>query len=235
VFNSVGTIIEYNTVHGRRCGGGDNCDGIRVEDSDGIIVRHNTIYDIWNAERSPNSAGYKSYNSDNVIIEYNHVYDTNSGLRNKRRGRNNVFRYNYVHDVTGKAIWLQAGTEHKAHHNVAYRCGDGVGISGAGADRAVNNQAWNNTIVECSEGIGDGDSGTRVWNNIFYDVGNPLPGSYSYCANNLYWMSGSGCGATVNADPLFMETDFNEESDVELRSGSPAIGTGTDGGNIGAK
>ena len=82
---------------------------------------------------------------------------------------------------------------------------------------------------------------TVVQHNIFYQTAiddNLLPSAAAYdCAYNLlYQLEGDGfstasCSHTVNADPQFLDI---VESDFHLQPGSPALGSGENGSDLGA-
>jgi hypothetical protein len=118
VFHSTGTVIQNNVIHGMRGPGGDNTDGIRVEDSNAITLRNNVIYDIRNGSNTLNAAAVKIYYSSGVVVEHNEVYGLVAGLRNKAGGSDNVFRYNWVHDCEMKAgLWEHRGRlRHRYFH-----------------------------------------------------------------------------------------------------------------------
>jgi parallel beta-helix repeat protein len=248
VFRSRGTVIENMVIHGLRNEKSSNTDGIRIEDSNEILVRNNVIYDIHNEERTPNGTGIKLYYSYDVTIEHNEVYDVDSAIRNKAGGGRNVFRYNWVHDCTNYGIGL--GTTNgrtteglEAHNNIVARCEVGIRVYGSPSAQNNNVRVWNNTVVNNSRlGISARDrgmSGVQVWNNIIFQGGNrdlkPENRALEFCDYNLYWFSTPGCGRNnVFGDPLFAGTSFDEPADFRPLDGSPAAGSGRNGENLGA-
>ena len=248
VFRSRGTVIENMVIHGLRNENGNNTDGIRVEDSSEIVVRNNRIYDIHNAQRTPNGTGVKLYYSFDVTVEHNEVYDVDSGIRNKAGGGRNVFRYNWIHDCTNYGVGLgttngRTTEELEAHNNIVARCEVGIRVYGHPSAPNRNPRVWNNTVVKNSRlGISARDRGlsdVQIWNNIIFDGENRdlnrQNSALSYCDFNLYWRSRTGCGLNnVLGDPLFAGSSFDDPADFKPQTGSPAAGTGRNGENIGA-
>ena len=240
---TTGSIVRNSEIHGMRGSGGRNTDGIRIEQASNILIRNNLIYDIHNDNRSPNGAGAKLYESTGVIMEHNEVYDVDSGLRNKRNGSDNVFRYNWVHDCTNYGIGVgNTGTGSvrnlEAYGNIVARCEVGIRIYGV-----TDSKVWNNTVVDNSSlGISarpGGISNIQVWNNILYGSTNrdllDSNGALSFCDYNLYWQTNAGCGSnSVVADPQFLNTNFQDPLDFKLLNSSPARAAGRNGEDIGA-
>ncbi len=142
-----------------------------------------------------------------------------------------------IHDMPDKAVSI-AGFSHGTivSNCLFYRCG--IGISAYSASNCVY---VNTTIADCTTGIlhrerngGEGAghavaTNLIVWDNtsnIFLTNSGTLQASYSDIQDtNVY----AGAG-NLNADPLFADP---ARGDYRLRAGSPAIGAGQDGVNLG--
>jgi hypothetical protein len=246
VFHSTGTVIQNNVIHGMRGPGGDNTDGIRVEDSNAITLRNNVIYDIRNGSNTLNAAAVKIYYSSGVVVEHNEVYGLVAGLRNKAGGSDNVFRYNWVHDCEMKGIDLDSNNGRtarnlQAYGNIVAGCDIGISIGGSDNSPGYDIIAYNNTLVGNNDGITVSRTthNAQVWNNIIYNSGhrnlNDANAGLSYCDYNLYFRSKRGCGShNVVADPQFAGMSFKSPLDFKLGVSSPARGAGRDRRNIGA-
>lgn len=176
VWGASGVIVENNTIHGLRGVGGDNTDGIRIENVTTSIIRNNLIFDIRNESLNGNDAGVKMYSVDNTILENNEIHGASAGLYDKSGGVSNTFRRNYVHDMIGdrRCIGLGSGVAaigDKVYENILVGCNKAVDT-----DAAANIEIFNNTFVSYTgsalNGPEDGVINLRAWNNIFYRPSN---------------------------------------------------------------
>jgi parallel beta-helix repeat protein len=237
VWNSQNVTIERCKIHGMWEPGGDNCDGIRIEDSSDITIRNNEIYDVHNGNGNGNAAAVKIYNSERITIENNEAHDCDAGLRNKAAGVDVTFRYNLVYNCPKYGLEPKNGTD-QVYGNIIVNCGDGAHVDDTGATPLTTCEIYNNTFVECSDRSIEMHLDTPdpvVYNNIIYDSGAPESG-ISECSHNLYWIGSTGCGAAVVADPLFMRSAYRSDhpEDFKLQPSSPARESGKNDEDIGA-
>ena len=113
------TIIGNGDDFGR----GDNHAGIRLEQSDDILIRGNRIRNVYSATNRNNGAGIMTYSSHRLTIEHNEISECGAGVFLKggpyRAPSGSLIRYNYIHNVgtgnysqgtaDGAAIALHAG------------------------------------------------------------------------------------------------------------------------------
>lgn len=174
-------------------------------------------------------------------------------------GNNIVIRNSYIHDNAVQGLYISGGSNWLVENNVFYNNGWYEIFNHGGRNHVIRN----NTIVAgprnnflttgvASAGIylNQGSIGSINENNIIdgfrYGV---YDGSMLWqpnvIRNNLIRSSPAGSeiqstGSNIpiktnnifNLDPLFVN---RSAIDFRLQSGSPAIGTATDGGNIGAR
>lgn len=153
---------------------------------------------------------------------------------------NNVFNHVGIGPTPSDGAWV-------------YACIYAAGILNAGAAPSGTVQIYNNTTYDCGSGgqgntayaygpavIQDQGSGSgikyNVANNILDEKSGASPyitfygsatSSYATCSNNLFYGNGAGtstCSHNVNANPLFAGTTGSQ---LQLQSGSPALGAAT--------
>ncbi len=170
IFSAKGVIIQNCEIIGCYIPTSDNHDGIRVQNSDRIIIRNCKIHGIKG--ESWNSAGIKFYNVKNAIVENCEIYDCYTGIFDKEEGINNIYRKNIIHDIKpGPSIFIytQDGFSTygiKIYQNIIYNSGK-VYITTDFPMEHKNIEIYNNIFY------GTGISARRVvnlqiWNNIFY-------------------------------------------------------------------
>jgi hypothetical protein len=155
----------------------DNHAGIRLEQSDAIVIRGNRISNFYCTANRNNGAGIMTYSSFGLTIENNEIHHTGAGIFLKGgpyRGSGAVIRYNRIHHTgtgsyandtaDGAAIALHAGAAGTASapvlvaqnllHDGAYA---GVRIWGFDGTNPQNNpmhtKIVNNTIVNMPKGV----------------------------------------------------------------------------------
>lgn len=241
---SLGTVIEGNTVYGAR----KFAPGATGGEGGGIAEYGGT-------------AGP----TENVTIEDNVIYDNESygiAFYGTATGtlRNWQIRNNRIHDSL-YGIWEQSesqGTDNVVvSNNVISKPKPGASI-GLRAYRSGNTaKFYNNTVVEFDSGMEAriNPSGQEFGNNIYadsiaYHVNDEFNGSYNVAMNhNIYspdgptkfswysgnydlvaWQNASGQDArSLTTSPTFTNTSgtFSTTSDFSLRYSSPAIDAGT--------
>jgi hypothetical protein len=247
MFSSDHCVLDGLTIFGQLGRGGDNVDGIRVQDSVDGVVRNCRIFDIWNENRTPNSAGIKLYDGTRITIEHNEIFDTGNGLYDKDGGDSNIFRFNFLHDCSANGIAIQSHNgdtimNDRVYGNLIVNSDAGVRITGSASDSPNKNTwAWNNTSVRCrtSYVVSSTAENARVWNNIAVDMDKAAglaSSGLDMCDYNLFYLSGdSGCGSNdLMVDPLFVGSSLNNPEGFKLHPNSPALNSGSNGEHRGA-
>lgn len=243
-------IVKNNTIHNvfHLTHPSDNTSALGCTNCDNGLIQNNLMYDIHNKSETENATCIKFYGSINMIVENNECYDTVSGMRNKAGGSSNIFRYNYIHDVSSNCIYLATtnsadASNNQAYGNVCYRAsGSGGGkMDGNSSSTNRNPKFYNNTIVNSgnclSAGVDSENPNREVYNNICYNSNaSKMDGSgFDICDYNDYFGVSSACGGnSITSNPQFVGTTFTSPLDVQLQATSPAIGTGRFGANMGA-
>lgn len=232
----------------------DNDDLIRLESSDYAVVSNCLIY--GQRGLSFNVSGIKNYYSTNLTIEHNEIYDCTTAIYDKDDGVNNIYRYNLIHDsdyglygpgnetnntwdiyqnifynITNVAIYLNynhIGT--KIRNNTIYNCGSGI-IGRENTGITGNNEIYNNVIHTVTTTIFKRLNLLSYCNyNDFYNYSNfNIDGaSKTY----VQWKSDTGFDSnSITSDPQFVDIVSHN---FHLQGGSPCIGTGQGGINMGA-
>jgi hypothetical protein len=163
-FYLLNTSISNRSIEIKNCDisvgwfGDGNWSGIYLEKWDGNWIHHNYIHDIIPAPGAvQNGSGIKHYTSINTIVEYNTIYNLpirGNGIDGKYDAVNNVYRYNYFHDIDGY------GTEFNSYSP------QNVSQPGSGA---IYGNVFHNvtTAIAPIRNI----SGLDVYNNTFYNIG----------------------------------------------------------------
>lgn len=117
--------------------GVENYDGIFSQQVTNGIIRNNVIRNARYSDTDrQNAAGITLYENQGTRIHNNEIAFCNSGIFDKENGVNNVYEYNYVHNIPGDAF-LTYGF-------VTLRCG---------TCPVQNNIARNNVIVNANVGV----------------------------------------------------------------------------------
>ncbi len=161
-------------------GGWDNHNGIRIENSNDVVIRGNYIAGFnhqGNGDPGRNATGITTYDSRRILIENNELTNNCSGAYIKASAQNTqtqeavTLRYNLIHDNTQRGLQLNEmeGDASRVYQNVIYGNPVGVRIGGSGAPQ--NMDFINNTVegddVAILWSLGGPSQGSRYYNNIF--------------------------------------------------------------------
>ena len=214
-----------------------------------IVIQSNIL-----SPGNGHGGGIWSYSASGWIIEYNEFYNAGAALiYEKGRARNNHYRYNYFHGDTMGLHLGSGGTDGHRDDRVYGNLFEGIDdavYSGFGGEEASGHHVYNNTFYNCDTAlhflrVGTAVmSGWRFYNNVVVNatgsaiVQNTLSigeGNDLWSDYNCYWPVGMPSWSvmdnnSISADPVFVAAG----SDFDLQSGSPCIGTGLDGADMGA-
>ncbi len=255
-----GILIEDNVIHdtigGAANGTAQNGSGIHSYEMKNAIIRGNEIYsgtgngirDKW-----PDLVG-------NVLIENNRIHDVAVGIRiggatgsdvaHDHRISHNVI-YNTEACLRTVPELVPPTTKMQIWNNTFVDCGSGLSIA-----HYPDTQIWNNIIVDGSGGA----AAMMSIENAYHDPGGGADQHIAMSANitksdcNLFYFYPAAAGHqpflieevpeslaqwkargydahSVSADPLFIDKAAH---DFGLRAGSPALGAGCDGSDLGA-
>ena len=153
-------------------------------------------------------------------------------------GSSGTVEHCLIYDIPDKAVSVGERSQDVAVcQNVIYRAGMGVGVKEFATARV-----WQNTIVDCDYGLnffekdsGQGGGQGAAWNNILWGnrnsvaVGDNSSLELAYCILDAPWPEPAE--GILLEDPRFREP---LDRDYELLPGSPALGRGLAGSDIGA-
>jgi hypothetical protein len=180
--------ILNSTITGRgNINRGDNYTGVRIEDSQNITVKNNTISNFGPAE-GHNSACIMTYTSGGLLIENNDISGCGSSVFLKANTyvgiptgnghmATNIINKNYIHDAPG-GINLHRTHQTTGQHRVTQNIFKNLtGVEGAvylfvfgDAESDPNNsKVVNNTIINTPYPFGVGTQLTNPTGNIFWN------------------------------------------------------------------
>jgi hypothetical protein len=226
--------IANSIVHdfqGGGIGGGD-CDYITIENN---IVYNNSWYGMY-ATSGISLLGTKDFDNNNnykIIVRGNKSYNNKTLIPWAGRG--------FISDGNGIIIDSNINSDGTPYagttlvdNNVSYNNG-GSGIHAFHSNNVdiINNTAYNNgTVVGYAEIFGQSGTNLNIYNNIMYartggNCNTNDPGAtYDY---NIYFngavMKQGANDLTTN--PKFVKLAFDGTANLNLRSTSPAINSGT--------
>lgn len=159
-----------------------NYDGIRVEISDNITLRNNTIRNVYYSDNASdtNGACIKLYDIRFSRLHNNELYNCGAGINDKEAGNGNTYDLNYIHDTFGPGIsfsgfttarcdaWNCAVQNNTIHHNILSDTRVGVHFNLGSTSRDGNMSVYNNTMYSVNIGVEMNGPlpGMRIYNNI---------------------------------------------------------------------
>ncbi|WNR46001.1 carbohydrate binding domain-containing protein [Paenibacillus roseipurpureus] len=229
---TVGTIVEYNTISGFNIRSGQFNDGIWAWDADDTIIQYN---EVSGAKTTNDSEGYDlDWGQKGTIIQYNYSHDNEGGFllfcncSYPSVNKNSIARYNISQNDQARLIIFSGAPD--------------------------NLQIYNNTMYLNSTSTAkpiDGSAGggtASIKNNIFYLEsagtwsGLTSFGTLTFDYNTIYGVHTTGEPADAHkltTDPKLMGAgDGVSRTNLEgykLMSGSPALGSGVLISNNGGK
>jgi len=170
-------VVQNMTIRGFNRGWVDNHNGIRIENSNNVLIRNNDISGYVDSQNNHNSNCVTLYRSSNVTIEHNECYNANGGLHVKGSNPGPVIlRNNLIHDITLSAIMFSGIAQATAHNNVVYNAWTGVSYHQYRDETGVDTvTVANNTFVNLTGADGGGQMfrggsaffrNIRIYNNI---------------------------------------------------------------------
>jgi len=176
----------------------DNYNGIRLESSSNVLIQNTSISDIT-CNYASNCAGIMLFGVQNSIIEHTDITRCYTGIFVKGNEdpvnypqRNNIFRFNRIHGVTGNGFNLRHAMGSQIYQNIVSDALNGVLFYNEALlsedDITIQNNVFVSTNQTDDAGIlFNGTSNIvnlRIFNNIFY-------GS---------WQTGANYGANAVGD-----------------------------------
>jgi parallel beta-helix repeat protein len=232
----------------------DNHNGIRIENSNNIVVRNTSIHGYktnpGSINNTNNSAAIMVYTSDNLIFENNNIYDTSLGIFLKGGNGGHIVRYNRISDCD-KAFRTSYHTNVSFYQNIIENCN----VSYNPAENIDTIRFYNNIIVNATWGIYNWfpTNGFDSYNNIFYNVTNPhfwedVTGTFTTDHNDYFtynsfvranrsvgglteWQALGFDSGSISVNPGFV--NFSS-GDYHLQPNSPLITAGRNSSPIGA-
>lgn len=190
-FAATGCQLLNSTIRGRlNRTENDNYNAVRIEDSTGIVIAGNELYDIAvNGVYGGNQAGVMTYDADDALIEHNDIHDVGVGIYFKGTHdesgytqADNIARLNRIYDVRVGGIEagsMQSGLIYQNTVSCTSSSAWGIRIQSWPTGTHVpasprNVDIYNNGINNCGDGFpydsNDHSSShwvnLRIWNNI---------------------------------------------------------------------
>ncbi len=175
-------------------------------------------------------AAFKGFPSNNTFRGNTIIADNGKALWIQAIAQNNVFSNNilYSNSPTGSHLQPKNTYDHNTFYNQASN-GSGVTFDVSGAANTV----WTNNIVSSLGNSIDNTNdytGFTAHHNLYHKRNGSV--SFGAAASLAGWKTLSGEQAnSIEGDPLFVNA---ATYDLSLQAGSPAIGAGSNGTNIGA-
>lgn len=141
-----------------------NYTGIFMEGTADVIIRNNTIRNVFFLNRTdPNAACIKMYDNTRVHIHNNLLQNCNTGIHDKRNGVNDLYEFNYIKDMTTGALGFATFVEPS--------CGACMVEGNVFRYNVVNNAGFRTVHVPGASNIRN----IQIYNNTFYGgAGNRL-------------------------------------------------------------
>jgi hypothetical protein len=201
---TVGFTVKNSTIiGGSNLIGNDNRDGIRIDETDTVVVQNNKVYGFYNSAGSCSGdndsdwAAIKVYRSNNVTIENNELYNSCAGISFKRYSSDIIIRYNYIHGVlVGLHVNVTTGytsdyNRFSIFHNVIttkITGGSGIHFDSQSALQYINDVIIYNNTVQQTNGYGCLGAGHAIrlifYNNICATVNDGDSGFLTTIYNN---------------------------------------------------
>jgi len=181
IFYADGCVVQNCIIEGNTVETGDNHDGIRIEGTSGTVVRNCTIKDVINIATNPwNGAGIKYYYNSNALVENCEIFNCSTGIFDKDKSHNHIYRGNYIHDCSRVGVLLHTQAGHTSgnaeiYENIVSNCNSLIVFS---CDYDYSNvEIYNNVIYTDSSKTGiksELSPNLQIWNNIIYTRGYAL-------------------------------------------------------------
>jgi len=183
----IGCIVERMTINKGEDpdspGGGGNYDGIRVQVSESVILRNNTISNVRTVDQR--GSGVKFFDVRSTRVHNNNISACDNGIDDKEAGFGNTYDLNYIHgnELAGVNFtafttasrcnttpagsvddWNCAVRDNVVKNNLIHNSGNaGVNVNidttALDSDTNRNVDAYNNTIYEASDTFAAGFAG----------------------------------------------------------------------------
>lgn len=207
-----------------------------------MIFENNDVYqepsvNAGNAVLVGAGAALHDGSGDNMILRYNRIHDfgktgnLDHGFYHKD-GQNVQIYGNWIwHDAHGWGIQVYPGPRNSVYHsNVIDKCGSGFVIADDGGSTVLNNDVYNNVIINSvgltfTGGCGlSGSSYSTGGNNKFRDnICFNNPGGIRGELEGYTWCEAVQVSGNTIIDPMFVDA---ANHNYLLKSGSPAASYG---------
>lgn len=153
----------------------DNHNGVRVNNTNRLLVRNNRIHGVQPVdlgENNPqNHAAIMIYESADCVFEHNELFDSYTGFYPKGESGPHVFRKNVLHDLA-KGVRISYHAEVDVVQNLFYDCD----LAFQPAEEIADIRIHNNVFFRSQIGIGNWFpiQGITVFNNLFLGVAAPF-------------------------------------------------------------
>lgn len=160
VWNSSAVTLQNLTINGYSRGWADNHNGIRLESTDNVTVRNNTISGYKESAAGMNASAITLYRSKTTVIENNTITNASTGIFVKGLVEGpTTLRYNLIRDTDVGVIFGGVGTSTVrngaiAYGNVIVNGWSGFTFIGYDSVSPANVDVVNNTVINacCSDG-----------------------------------------------------------------------------------
>ncbi len=230
---AAGTRFQNNSIHGT----GTTIGLYMRDEADNGLITNNTFW--TNAEEAIRIASGnvdKTFPSNNIFRDNIFRSDTGPTLFFQGMGKNNVFQNNIFWGHGGDWSFIGGAGGNVWDHNTFYITG-AERFTTLGYRSGPPNDTWTNNIFDYNNSSVFGYDG---WGNLRYSGDYNLfhnrggvAGFGGFGATLAAWRTTTGSDAhSIEGSPMFMDT---VNGNFHLQAGSPAIGSGSNGSDIGAQ
>lgn len=235
---SVGNTIKNCTLNGgtTTIASTNNIEAIRVDDSNSILIKNNTISSYRQSTEWHNCSAIKTYVTEGLIIENNDISDCSEGPYIKADNQSVTIRYNFIHDCYELMFvedLLATNDTMDVYHNVFANAERNWQISWYSDTLDHDNLSfYNNTVAQATEDNGwavhFGPHGTglgpKIYNNIFHgstrQIGTELTVTPVECDSNCFY---SSSGLSINFGTAYTSLASWQTSGALYNSVDPGV------------
>lgn len=201
VWSSNNVTLQNLTIRGYNRGWVDNHNGIRLENTNAIVVRNNSISGYRESQQAYNSSGLTMYRSSNVTIENNDFFEANAGIYLKGFNTTGLVIRNNKFTNVGNGVQLGGAQDVRIYRNIFDNCWEsGVTVSIYNDANGINNAIIANNTIMRATGTDFGAVTFRAGSGFFQSI---------RVANNVLGRSRSGVAVWASTVSPLINSSHN--------------------------